>query len=505
MKTSYKIRTSLIVSSLILMGSVAVSCNKETTTSEDEIYVTSSTVAINSFKLNANKNVAPSLDSVFFSIDLNNAVIFNADSLPKGADVSKLVPVITFASSMSKAEIAVLGEQGDTIKKVNYLTTTTDSIDFSKKVVLNVTSYDGLNSLEYRLKVNVHQLDPDSIGWEKLEVAQIPSRLDTPADSKCVVQGGVPVSLVKEADGSFTLSKATDIFSNEWTSSEISLPFTPVMESLTASDSSFYILSDDDTLYSSPDGSSWTALASGWKSIIGIYGDDTVLGIKEIDSEWHHASFSDGTENVQGLIPGDFPVSGRSPFVLIENKWAEEPTGFFVGGVLRNGTLSNATWGYDGESWATLSATTPPMENPSLVHYTMYRNTGSASKIRDFDAWLLIGGVLTDGTVNRATLVSYDNGVTWQHTNSAMNLPEEFPSISGFNAFTADLTLNADMAENWQNVVRSLTRASYDIDGTVISWQCPYIFLYGGKLPDGSLSTELWRGVLMRLNFTPII
>ena len=263
MKTSYKIRTSLIVSSLILMGSVAVSCNKETTTSEDEIYVTSSTVAINSFKLNANKNVAPSLDSVFFSIDLNNAVIFNADSLPKGADVSKLVPVITFASSMSKAEIAVLGEQGDTIKKVNYLTTTTDSIDFSKKVVLNVTSYDGLNSLEYRLKVNVHQLDPDSIGWEKLEVAQIPSRLDTPVDSKCVVQGGVPVSLVKEADGSFTLSKATDIFSNEWTSSEISLPFTPVMESLTASDSYFYILSDDDTLYSSLDGSSWTALASG--------------------------------------------------------------------------------------------------------------------------------------------------------------------------------------------------------------------------------------------------
>ena len=350
MKTSYKIRTSLIVSSLILMGSVAVSCNKETTTSEDEIYVTSSTVAINSFKLNANKNVAPSLDSVFFSIDLNNAVIFNADSLPKGADVSKLVPVITFASSMSKAEIAVLGEQGDTIKKVNYLTTTTDSIDFSKKVVLNVTSYDGLNSLEYRLKVNVHQLDPDSIGWEKLEVAQIPSRLDTPVDSKCVVQGGVPVSLVKEADGSFTLSKATDIFSNEWTSSEISLPFTPVMESLTASDSYFYILSDDDTLYSSPDGSSWTALTSGWKSIIGIYGDDTVLGIKEIDSEWHHASFSDGTENVQGLIPGDFPVSGRSPFVLIENKWAEEPTGFFVGGVLRNGTLSNTTWGYDGAS-----------------------------------------------------------------------------------------------------------------------------------------------------------
>lgn len=504
MKTSYKIRTSLIAVSLLLMGIAAASCNKESSSSDDEIPVTSSTVAINSFKLKANKDVAPTLDSVFFSIDLNNAVIFNADSLPKGADVSKLVPVITFASTMSKAEIAMLGEQGDTIKKVDYLKTTTDSIDFTKKVVLNVTSYDGLNSLEYRLKVNVHQLDPDSIGWEKLDVATLPSRLDAPKDSKCVVQGDVPTSLTEESDGTFTLSRAADVFSNEWTSAEISFPFTPVVRSFTASDASLYILSDDDTLYSSADGLSWSALASGWKSIIGIYGDNTVLGIKEVDTEWHHVSFSSGNEDVEGIIESDFPVAGRTPFVLINNKWAEEPTGFFVGGMLRNGTLSASTWGYDGESWAVLSETTPALEGAALVHYTMYRNT-SSSKIKDYDAWLIFGGILADGSFNRTMFMSYDNGVTWHSANASMNLPQQLPSLSAIDAFTADLTLDADLAESWQKVLRTQTRASYDIDGTVISWQCPYIFLYGGKLSDGSLSSELWRGVLMRLNFTPII
>ena len=47
--------------------------------------------SVTSFSINKNDKVLTGLDSVFFSIDLVNARIFNADSLPKGTDVSKLV------------------------------------------------------------------------------------------------------------------------------------------------------------------------------------------------------------------------------------------------------------------------------------------------------------------------------------------------------------------------------------------------------------------------------
>ncbi|MDE6422820.1 MAG: hypothetical protein K2K95_05310, partial [Muribaculaceae bacterium] len=140
MKKSLFKRTSLMVpAALMLLGS-ATSCN-EKTKEQDEIAVTVSTVAVKSFTLQANSKILSNLDSVFFSIDLDRGVIFNADSLPLGTDVSRLIPVITFMTTVSKAEI-VVSEEGKDDKTYDYLTNASDSIDFSKTVKLNVTAYD---------------------------------------------------------------------------------------------------------------------------------------------------------------------------------------------------------------------------------------------------------------------------------------------------------------------------------------------------------------------------
>ena len=45
---------------------------------------------VTSFSLKSNKDVLANLDSVFFSIDLVNGRIFNAEPLPKGTDITKL-------------------------------------------------------------------------------------------------------------------------------------------------------------------------------------------------------------------------------------------------------------------------------------------------------------------------------------------------------------------------------------------------------------------------------
>ncbi|MDE6443392.1 MAG: hypothetical protein K2K64_03070 [Muribaculaceae bacterium] len=506
MKEFFNIRRSILSVAVGLLIGMGFSCNSKSSDDEMEIAVTPSTVAVNKFSLKAKSEVAPALDSVFFSIDLDHAVIFNADSLPKGTNVSSLVPVISFAAKMSKAEIAVIGEQGDTIKKIDYLQTTTDSVDFSKRVVLNVSSADGLNSLEYRLKVNIHKQNPDSIGWERIDVSKLPSRLDNPVARKTVVKGDTPYSFVQEADNSFSICRATDIFKNEWTSTPLTLPFSPKLESLVASDDAFFTVDDNGALYTSQDGISWTELASGWQSVIGIYGADTVIGLKQSGDNLIHVSYSDGTEKEGGIIPGDFPISGRSAFKTISNKWAEVPTGFFVGGVCRDGSLSGATWGFDGNVWAKLNESLPEMEGTSIVKYTMFRKAPSAvNSSKDFDAWLIIGGLLSDNSLNRNVYMSFDNGVTWQRTGDTMSLPATFPAVAGADAFTLDKRLEADLADGWTNVRSAGTRADYEIIGTDIFWDCPYIFISGGYAPDGTLSQDIWRGVLMRLNFTPLI
>ena len=65
------------------------SCNSDSDSSDSEVIYGSTQVK--SFKLKANSNVLSGLDSVFFSIDLVNAQIYNADSLPFGTKTDKLV------------------------------------------------------------------------------------------------------------------------------------------------------------------------------------------------------------------------------------------------------------------------------------------------------------------------------------------------------------------------------------------------------------------------------
>ncbi len=91
----------------LLIGSLS-SCNKKTET-EEEIYMPASTVAVTNFSLKSKKGTKVSLDSIFFSIDLNRGVIFNADSLPVGTDVTKLVPVISYTSSASSVTLIQTG------------------------------------------------------------------------------------------------------------------------------------------------------------------------------------------------------------------------------------------------------------------------------------------------------------------------------------------------------------------------------------------------------------
>lgn len=507
-KSLSRLPKKLLPALLIMLGVVS-SCNKEEETVSDVPAVTISTVAVKSFNLKADTKVLNKLDSVFFSIDLKNGVIFNADSLPKGTKITKLIPVITFQTSMSEATIVMENGTGAKTDTINYLTNATDSVDFSRNVSLRVTAADGVNKYTYRIKVNVHKQEPDSMMWDKLAMAKLPSRLPSPIEQKSLKHNDVTYSLIKESDNSLTLATSDNLFKGDWKKQEVSLPFNPDIRSFDATSKALYILDTDGNLYSSADGVTWSSTSEKWVGIIGPY-LESMLGIKDTPSGLMHCHYPASDLISDSAVDPEFPIKGRSAFKTIPTKWSPYPTGIFVGGVKPSGELSSDTWAFDGSVWTVISNVgVTAVEGAALIKYVDYRDTGKPFSKKPYEVWLLIGGKNANNSYSRNIHISHDNGVTWKKGSTLMNLPEYFPRLSYADGIVEESPLNADLSDAWKSTPATKAgrwlQPSYTTDGFDITWQCPYIYIIGGENPAGILSESIWRGVLARLEFTPII
>ena len=154
-----------------VIASMAVSCNSDDDY-ETEEYVPSSNVAITSFSFGANSKILANLDSVHFTIDLERALIYNADSLPKGTDVSRML--VNLQSGGANVEVNV--KNGTRISADTTFTySNADSIDFTGDVHIIVTAADEVTKRTYTVKVNVHEMLPDSLCWNRLARRDLPS------------------------------------------------------------------------------------------------------------------------------------------------------------------------------------------------------------------------------------------------------------------------------------------------------------------------------------------
>lgn len=489
------------LSAAILIGAIA--CNKKTEDDFD-IAITSSIVAVKDFHILSNAKILKNLDSVFFSIDLEHGVIFNADSLPKGTDVSKLVPSITFANSMSKAEL-VFFKDNRVDTTINYLKNSTDSIDFTYPVKLDVTADDGETTFTYTIKVNVHQENPDTVIWDKLAITTLPYRLSNPVSQKTVWHNSMAYCLVEENDGTYTFSTCTDLTTGFWDKQELTPGFELNVESFTASKDSFFILNNAGTLYESDDALSWTSTGQEWITVLGGY-EDSVLGIRSEGNNFLHTQYPAMTGFVESVIDQDFPIFNSSPLGVFNTDWADFPIAILACGLTSVGEPTSSVWAFDGEIWATINTTAlPELKNPMMARYVVYKNTQAAFAKREFDVWMIFGGTLPDDSFNRNVYISLDNGVIWTLAPEGMQLPEVIPYLEDADVIVADYPLSADLAGAWSNIETKSTRSGYIIEGTEITWECPYIYIFGGYTSDQILSTNIWRGVLNRLTFTPII
>ncbi len=474
------------LSSAILVGLSAAmfsACNSNDTTYELIEDTTVSNVGLTSFSLGVNNNIVANLDSLFFTIDLANGQIFNADSLPVGTKLGNSVVSITHPT-VSKLELIFKDAAGET-KTVDYLQASTDSVYFGNgTVTLRVVSTSGNVMREYAVNVNVHKVKPDSLYWDNAPAEVLPSFSFTPTALKTVKFKDEYLTLAGDGT-SFAMVHAPSMEEGCSKYDTATLPVNAEVGSFTSTGDALYILADG-VLYESADAVSWTATGVEMTHIYGAY-LTSVLGVnKKADNTYEHVSYP---ATATKAVPASCPVGGTSNAILYESEWSSKPMLMFTGGHTADGTVTGATWAFDGTEWAQISVQgLPALENMAIVPYqTMTINNQWISTY--YPVLLAMGGKSNTGTIDKTVYLSFDRGVHWTTAPAYMQFASDFKALTGFQI--------VDETSRLGNVgSRAVT--------PITSWECPFLYMVGGYNSAGKINQDVWRGALNAFRIKPI-
>ncbi|MBR1552281.1 MAG: hypothetical protein IJ632_08205 [Muribaculaceae bacterium] len=482
----------------LLLISVAVmlvsSCKKkdDDTTSTTTVYSNSRTsTQVMKFSLKVDADVMTNLDSVFFTVDPDRSLIYNADSLPKGTKITGLVPSVTFASSVRSVVFSVTGGSVRKDTTFTYRSSVSDTIDFTGEVTMAVTSNDGTYVHIYDVKVNVHKENPDSLMWPMQWRRNLPG--NSPTAQKTVYYAGRFVTLTKEG-GQYTLYATDNPLQDTWDRQP--MPFEPAVETFSATMDNLYVLDKDGFLYESSDGLEWNVTGMQWYSILGGYGN-RLLGVVHDDDEFLYDEYPRPSGYTPKTVDEDFPVRDASQLVEVDNEWSVSAQAMLVGGTTTTGTRSAAVWGYDGKVWGQISRDNklPALRNATLVHYYSYKLRTGTARYEKTPTWLVMGGLTSTGLTNEKVYASTDQCITWSEAPTSMQLPFHIIDFWGAQAYVIEeeLSVASAHAPRFAAPVQPVT-----------TWNCPYVYLFGGYVSNGDLSAYVWRGVLNCLTYKPL-
>ena len=503
---------------LIAAAAGIAACNSKAEDDPDTPAYSSATVT--AFSLYEDSKVLPNLDSVYFSIDLANASIYNADSLPYGTAIDKLRPMIS-TNGASLAELYV-PRPGTTDTVIDYLKHTGDTVDFSNGPVrLRLISTDGTFERSYTIKINVHAVKCDSLVWTRAQAGNLPSRYAVPNDGSTAATAAA-IYCLTEYQGEYCIAKAATP-EDTWQYATPGFNFKPALSTFNATDDALYILDDGGNLYTSADGVTWTATAQRWHNIYGNYGK-TLMGCMLSGGKYYHAYYPAGTRQATQLEDG-FPVRGTSQTVNYAYEWSSTPLALVVGGRRSDGTTSADTWGYDGANWAKLSIRPIKygIEDPVVVPYFVTAPDTTTWLIDKQSVLLAMMGRRDDGTLNDTVFVSHDFGMHWDKADQLQQIDKKALPLRydarGFvysSTMTAKAKAKAPAANmlQWRELatpaippmlIPMVSREAVQTASTAATtWDCPYIYIFGGRNASGALFNTVWRGTIMRFTFKPL-
>lgn len=448
---------SVIVGFLIVSVSFAVSSCLDS----DTTYEYSSDATIHAFAIDTihGKNYA-------FTIDQLNRLIYNRDSFPMDAD--------TLIDSILIKKIDVTGwitsGSTDTIFNTNNAVDLTPAMNNDGGMLFKVHAADGLTTREYKLKVNVHRQDPDSLVWTDMqEKGAVFSNAINPGEQKAVVLGDELFVYTSNATA-YKTSTTPDRY--KW--SEITVAGLPADAKLTSAieyKGSLFMVTENKKVFSSADGAAWTEVSTLGSNVVTLINgfSNRLSGIVEIGGkQYFNITDEDGKnwETVESQagefileeVPAEFPTEHLSTTRATTGNGIEKV--ILVGMPLANPEKTTPWFSMDGKRWASLENTLydthcPGMENPTITYYA--------------DTYYCLGGAL-DNVYNSIT------GIVWSKIKTKFMLPSTFKEKGAYSIIvepTKDKTVPAAQKRDFIWVI------------------------FGGN----GTKNEVWRGRLNRLGF----
>ncbi|MDE6360450.1 MAG: hypothetical protein K2L39_04400 [Muribaculaceae bacterium] len=488
---------------LMAYGAVVSGCNSSETWGTDPQDL--SGTAVTAFSLKSDQKVLNNLDSVFFSIDLVAGKIFNASPLPYGTNVDAIAVSIS-SDACSVAQLLISGNEAEEKEAsvVDYLTSPDEKIDFSNgPVTLHLVSADGQHERDYEIRVNVASEVADSLYWDKLQAGTLRGVAGM-SRSKTVKYGDKALTLSTAADGSVGIASfipnATSGGGN-WEADVLTPSFIDAntasvgnllnVESFTATEDGILFIADSyGNLHRSTDGGQTFGIVdNGWENITAPY-RNAILGVKENAGSRTLAAYPPSAWSLSGeALPSGFPVNATSEAAVFSTKWATLPQIVIAGGKTANGTPTGSAWAFDGKQWAKISDRLPAASGYSMTKYTVAETDTISWRVRQREVLIAFGGMGLKPVSD--VWISRDMGVNWQKGSETLQLPEYIPFTTGASLLVFEKTLDADAA-----APLAIT--------PITSWECPYLYLFGGYDVAGKLHSTYWSGVVNHLRMKPL-
>ena len=415
-----------MLSLLFLTFSCVKNDNTNTVVSEDAV--------ITSFYLYSDsiKNIA----DYDFTIDNDKKLIYNYDSITYGTRIDSL----SFVISPRFSAVYI----NDTI---DFYEASGVYLDFNKEVKFTVVAADEKTSADYYVKVNVHQVDPDTFVWKSVN-SKVFVGDALSAKSVCLGEKLIYMVVVDNKLVAYESGDGVDWSAVEPKGIDVDLTMLN-LNYLVATDDYLYVLANGE-LYQSADVATWTLVeTSGEEAEYLLFGmGNKIYGI----TANRNLVCLNGSEWMDlGVLPSNFPVEGGAVLV------AAAPSGkdrvFVLGGIDAEGNYLSSVWSSeDGVYWSEM---TGGVEQFTPRAYAAVAQYG--------EGLMLFGGKGKSGAVVKdAQLYSKDFGLNWEEPKA-------------------------------KSVIDSLYVPRYEHSAVVTP--AGYIYLIGGRVSSEASVNDVWMGL----------
>ena len=129
----------------------------------------------------------------------------------------------------------------------------------------------GVTEKWYSVKVNVHQIDPDSLYWNApFGRKSLPGNHATVEAQKSIYYKGKVHTFII-ANSACILYTTDNPYADDWTAQTLALSFTPDLLSLQATNEALYMLAQNGELFRSENGVDWTSTGQSFYSLVGTW------------------------------------------------------------------------------------------------------------------------------------------------------------------------------------------------------------------------------------------